>query len=378
MIKSFLRVITLIVALVFFLRCSLELPTGDSIKEESVGTYVPKVISTAISDSLTSFNSSFWEKANWNNGAPFGCAWNPNNITFSSSGMTITLNNTPYNGRAYSGGEYRSKDTFTYGIFRVTMSTFTASGTVQSFFLYTGTPTWDEIDVEKIGTKGWQYNYYKDGVGGHEYMGNGSTTIEWAPNYIKYGGTTVNGSPSTLPKNPMHVMMNVWNHDGSVNSWLGPFTYKGPYKTTYRDFSYTPISSSSSSSSSSTSSSSLPRIELQAWRGNASSGLTIWDGGVVSFDPGDWIRFDNVNLSTGYNNFSIEYATTGSGSLEVRLGSATGTLVGTVNYSSTGSWSTYQWTGCSMDPNVAKGVQTIFVKGKSGAANLARITINKY
>ncbi|MEJ5283503.1 MAG: carbohydrate-binding protein [Brevinematales bacterium] len=376
MVRNFLRVIALIYLVGFVLGCSLDLPSGEAVSDSESSVYVPKVISTAKSDPLTSFNSSFWEKADWNNGSPFGCAFNPNNITFSSSGMTITLNNTAYNGKSYSGGEYRSKDTFTYGIFRVTMSTFTASGTVQSFFLYTGTPTWDEIDVEKIGTKGWQYNYYKDGRGGHEYMGNGSTTIEWAPNYIKYGGTTVYGSPSTLPSHPMQVMMNVWCHDGSATDWLGTFTYNGPYRTTYRDFSYTPISTSSSSSSSS-SSTTLPRIDLQAWSCNASSGVTIWSGGVGSFDPGDWIRFDNVDLKTGYNNFSIEYATTVSGSLEVRLDSAKGTLVGTVNYSSTGDWGTYKWTGCSMDPNVAKGVHTIYVKGKSGAANLARITINR-
>lgn len=196
-------------------------------------------ITTAKSDALTSFNSSFWEKANWNNGAPFGCAWNPNNISFSSSGMKIVLNNTSYNGKAYSGGEYRSKDTFTYGTFKVTMSTFSASGTVQSFFTYTGSP-WDEIDVEKIGTKGWQYNYFKNGVGGHEYMGNGSTTIVWGPSYIKYGGKTVNGTSSTLPSHAMQVMMNVWCHDGSVNSWLGTWSYKGPYTTTYKNFSYSP------------------------------------------------------------------------------------------------------------------------------------------
>ena len=373
MVKRFLSIVILVSLLGFVAGCSLNLPSDDPAVKEEVGTYVPKVINYAVSDPLTSFNSSFWEKANWNNGAPFGCAWNPNNITFSSSGMTITLNDTPYNGRRYSGGEYRSKDTFTYGTFSVEMSTFTASGTVQSFFLYTGTPTWDEIDVEKIGTKGWQYNYYKDGKGGHEYMGNGSTTIEWTPNYIRYGGTTVYGSPSTLPKNNMQVMMNVWCHDGSVNAWLGEFKYAGPYRTTYRNFRYTPYNGGSSSSSGSGG-----RIELRAWECNSSSGVTIWNGGVGSFDPGDWICFNNVNLGTGYNNFSIEYVTTLNGSLEVRLDSPNGTLIGTVNYSSTGGWNTYKWTGCNMDKNKAKGVHNLYIRGKSAAANLARITINNY
>jgi len=147
------------VVLLFLFGCSL---TEFESSEES--QVVTKTISSAKSDSLTSFNSGMWNKADWNNGSPFGCAWNPNNISFSGSGMKITLNNTSRHGRAYSGGEYRSNDTFTYGTFNISMSTFTKSGTVQAFFLYTGNP-WDEIDVEKIGTKGWQYNYYKSGQG---------------------------------------------------------------------------------------------------------------------------------------------------------------------------------------------------------------------
>ena len=115
-----------------------------------------------------------------------------------------------------------------------------------------------------------------------------------------------------------------------------------------------------------------------AWQCSSSSGVTIWNGGVGSFDPGDWIRFDNVNLSSGYNNFSIEYATTISGSMEGRLDSAWGTVIGTVNYSSTGGWGTYKWTGCGLNPGVANGRHTIYVKSTNGAANLARITFNNY
>jgi hypothetical protein len=226
----------ILMTFLFFIGCSLS--NFDSSEQSQA---VTRTISTAKSDSLTSFNSGMWEKADWNNGSPFGCAWNPNNISFSGSGMTITLNNTAYNGRAYSGGEYRTRDTFDYGTFSVSMSTFTQSGTVQSFLLYTGSP-WDEIDVEKIGTKGWQYNYFKNGQGGHEFIGNGSSTIVWASNYITYGGRTVNGSSSSLPSHPMQVMMNVWNHDGSTNDWLGSWNYSGSRSTTYRNFNYTPLS----------------------------------------------------------------------------------------------------------------------------------------
>ena len=236
----------IIAAVFFFLfACSLNQTGNSGNADTGVGNLTAnRTVNRAVSDSLTSFNSGMWQKADWNNGSPFGCTWNPNNISFSSNGMTITLNNTARNGRSYSGGEYRTNDTFTYGTFTVNMSTFTQSGTVQSFFLYTGSP-WDEIDVEKIGNKGWQYNYFINGQGGHEFIGNGSATITWAPNYITYGGRTINGSSSTLPSHPMQVMMNVWNHDGSTNDWLGTWNYSGARTTTYRNFSYTPLNGGS-------------------------------------------------------------------------------------------------------------------------------------
>ncbi|MBN2442778.1 MAG: hypothetical protein JXJ04_15585, partial [Spirochaetales bacterium] len=75
------------VVLLFLFSCSFD--EFESSGESQIET---RTISTGISDSLTSFNSGMWNKADWNNGSPFGCAWNPNNISFSGSGMTITLN----------------------------------------------------------------------------------------------------------------------------------------------------------------------------------------------------------------------------------------------------------------------------------------------
>jgi hypothetical protein len=291
-----------IISMIFllFIGCSL-----DNFESSDQDQTVTRTISTAQSDSLTSFNSGMWEKADWNNGAPFGCAWNPNNISFSGSGMTITLNNTSYNGLSYSGGEYRTRDTFDYGTFTVSMSTFTQSGTVQSFFLYTGSP-WDEIDVEKIGTKGWQYNYYKDGQGGHEFIGNGSTTMVWAPNYITYGGRTVNGSSSSLPSHPMQVMMNVWNHDGSTNDWLGTWNYSGAVSTTYRNFSYTPLgggstTTTSSYSSTTTSSGGSGNVTVRARGTKGGERLEIQSNGTT---------VATFTMSTSYANYSANVSGT--------------------------------------------------------------------
>lgn len=345
--------------------CSVA-PTGDLMSENLSNT--DTIESQAV-------DLSGWEKAAWANGAPFGCGFNPANVSVSGTTATITLNNTAYAGKAFSGGELRSTSTYLYGKFSCTMSTFTASGTVQSFFTYNGSP-WDEIDIEKIGTKGWQFNYYKNGVGGHEkVVSSTSITIDWQPTYITWGGQyTVNGSASTLPSTPSKLMLNVWNHDGSVNSWLGTWSYAGPYKTTYSGVTITTGTSTSSSSSTAN----AGNFTLNSWQPTGSRGVTIWTGGVGDLAATDYIYWNGLNLSTGYNNVSIQYASTAAGSVDVRLDSATGTLLGTINYASTGSWSTYAWAGVAVNKAVAKGVHNFYLVGKTGVCNLGLITVNNY
>ncbi len=214
---------------------------------------------TALSDQFNAYDSSTWEMANWANGNPFNCGFLPDHVTFSSGSMRLRLDNVPSSGKQYSGGEYRTRDTFSYGRFETRMIAAKGSGLVTSFFTYTGSP-WDEIDVEILGknTTQAQFNYFVNGVGGHERIvdlgfdasaGYHTYAFEWEPNAIRWyvDGVlkhTATGSPTTLPSHPMQIMMNLWNGIG-VDSWLGPFTYAGPYTATYDYASYAPPGSSS-------------------------------------------------------------------------------------------------------------------------------------
>lgn len=137
--------------------------------------------------------------------------------------------------------------------------------------------------------------------------------------------------------------------------------------------------SNGSSSSSSSAGQPAANFTLNSWNCNVQSGgCVIWNGGVGNFNPGQWIAFNNVQLSTGYNNFSIQYSTAQSGSLALRLDSATGITLATINYASTGGWNNYTWTGTSMNPSIAQGTHTIYIVSLTGAANLGQITINNY
>jgi hypothetical protein len=110
-----------------------------------------------------------------------------------------------------------------------------------------------------------------------------------------------------------------------------------------------------------------PYASVQAESANASSGITVYGTIIGNFDAGDWLRYDSVNFgTTGGNRFNVRIATGSTGGqLEVRLGSTTGTLVGTLNVASTGGWDTYTDQFVNLNQTVT-GNQTLFLVGKTG------------
>jgi endo-1,3-1,4-beta-glycanase ExoK len=127
-------------------------------------------------------------------------------------------------------------------------------GVVSSFFTYTGASDgnpWDEIDIEFLGknTNVVQFNYFKNGTGGHEHtytlgfdasMGYHNYAIVWTANTIKWEVDSavvylVSGDPSSLPSHPMHIIMNLWNGIG-VDGWLNAFNYPGHALTASYDW----------------------------------------------------------------------------------------------------------------------------------------------
>ncbi|MCQ2580268.1 MAG: hypothetical protein MJ159_06190 [Treponemataceae bacterium] len=55
---------------------------------------------------LDSLDSSLFHVANWVNGAPFDCGWAQDHVTFADGEMTLHLDNTPSQGKKYSGAEF--------------------------------------------------------------------------------------------------------------------------------------------------------------------------------------------------------------------------------------------------------------------------------
>ena len=74
---------------------------------------------------------------------------------------------------------------------------------------------------------------------------------------------------------------------------------------------------------------------------------------------GDWLRFDDVNLS-GITNMDARVSSRFSGgTIEVRRGSATGALIGSINVSNTGG--DQNWRTLNTSINNASGTQDVYL-----------------
>lgn len=193
----------------------------------------------------------------WSNGSMFNCTWRKSNVSIADGVMTLTIDNdiTPAL-VPYSGGEYRSKGFYGYGLYEVSMKAIKNDGVVSSFFTYTGPSDnnpWDEIDVEILGkdTTKVQFNYFTDSRGNHEYMYDlgfdasedfHTYAFEWKEDSITWyvDGEAVYTAEENIPSVPGKIMMNTWPGKG-VDSWLKAFDDSSlPVTAEYNWIRFTP------------------------------------------------------------------------------------------------------------------------------------------
>jgi Beta-xylosidase len=88
---------------------------------------------------------------------------------------------------------------------------------------------------------------------------------------------------------------------------------------------------------------------------------------VGYIENGDWLKFNAVDFGSGASKFEARIASASNGgSIEIRLDSPTGTLVGTCPVNGTGGWQTWVTKSCSITG--ANGIHDLYLKftGSSG------------
>lgn len=94
-----------------------------------------------------------------------------------------------------------------------------------------------------------QFNYYTNGVGGHEKIvdlgfdaskGFHTYAFDWQPGYIKWyvDGVLKHTATTNIPSTPGKIMMNLWNGTG-VDDWLGSYNGANPLYAEYDWVKYT-------------------------------------------------------------------------------------------------------------------------------------------
>jgi hypothetical protein len=106
--------------------------------------------------------------------------------------------------------------------------------------------------------------------------------------------------------------------------------------------------------------------------GPASGGKTV---GFI--DNNDWVRYSALNTS-GAKNFSVVIASAGAGgTIRVRSGTSTGTLLGTLTVPSTGGWEVYQKVSVNLTGNVSGALVLVFSGGAGALFDVDRFYLGK-
>jgi beta-glucanase (GH16 family) len=105
------------------------------------------------------------------------------------------------------------------------------------------------------------------------------------------------------------------------------------------------------------------------------------DGGqnVGWIAPGDWLRFSGVEFGTGASGVQLRLASgsTATGTVQVRLGSTTGTVLASVPVSSTGGWQTWVTRTAGLSASGRHDVYLTFTGSGGDFVNLNWLTFTR-
>ncbi|MFG1949381.1 family 43 glycosylhydrolase [Nonomuraea sp. NPDC048826] len=113
--------------------------------------------------------------------------------------------------------------------------------------------------------------------------------------------------------------------------------------------------------------------ETTAWASGVETEPAAEGGMNVGFvENGDYLKVKGVAFGDGASSFTARVASaTSGGRIELRLGSATGTLVGTCTVSGTGGWQT--WSSVTCPVSGATGTRDLYLRFAGGSGYLLNL-----
>lgn len=214
-------------------------------------------------------DASAWQASGlWKNGAPFDNAWRPEQVSVANDRMTLTLDRAVCDsqdclGEPYASGEYKTRQRFQFGRIEARMKPARGAGLISSLFTYsdpfgntelTNPEDHDEIDIEFLGndTTKVQFNYWKAGQGGNEFLFDlgfdaadsfNTFAFEWRRDRIDWfvndrlAHSIIGGQ---LPTIQGHIFTNLWPVEPGV-TFAGDFAYSEPVTAEYDWVAYTAL-----------------------------------------------------------------------------------------------------------------------------------------
>ncbi len=191
-------------------------------------------------DTFNRLRKDRWKVSHgWRNGKWAANDWRRSQAKF-DDGLQMTLEPRLSPLADYAGAEMQSRRNFGHGYFEITMRAAKASGTVSSFFTYTGPPfgkPWNEIDIEILGAKPREvmFTYFLDGEKvEHIHELDFDTTqgfhtygFDWQPGHLRWyvdGELAHEASAAELglPNIKQKLMTSLWGSE-TLTDWVGAF-----------------------------------------------------------------------------------------------------------------------------------------------------------
>lgn len=118
------------------------------------------------------------------------------------------------------------------------------------------------------------------------------------------------------------------------------------------------------------------QVVIQGESATSLGGITRTSKDLSNVDSGDWALFAGVNFGSGLSTFTVNLAVADAYAgkqIQIRVGSPTGQIIGTLTTRGTGSWGNYQAQSTSIQTTT--GVQDIYLtfSGGYGVGNIDSI-----